>query len=263
LNGELVAELFKVKVERDLESQEPERAWVAPEQLEVGRCLLGREEDLSAAELGDLATELGERQLDRYRHTFGAADDQSAVEFEVVCVVERLLLTTPMRLPGIELIPLIGGNEGQQEAHLINQLLSELNWVGGVDPQTWAQQSKAGRPWCLLRLPSVKAAGPEEAVEIAQRAREEALHLLALNRGSSGQPVASLVRPAGTQQLSGVSYEIRGYGGNLIGGFLSGEDQHELIQQYEAIRSGPVLALATRLYREARAESNPDFAYFR
>jgi len=263
LSGEMIVELFKVAIQRDFESQQPERSWEAPEQLAVGRCLLGRDGDVSVEELAGLAEELREQQHARYRHTFGAAGDENASEFEVICIVERLLLRTAMRLPGIELLPLNGGNEGRQEVHLINQLLSELDWVGGLDPKDWTQQSKAGRPWCLLRLPSIRAASPEEAIGIAQEVREETLHLLALNRGSSGQPVASLVRPAGQQQLSGASYEIRGYGGNLIGGFLSGEDQHDLVQQLEAIRNDPVLALATRLYREARAEDNPDFAYFR
>lgn len=53
------------------------------------------------------------------------------------------------------------------------------------------------------------------------------------------------------------------YKGNLMGGFLSGEDQSVLLADYRAMRSDPFLSFVLYLHAEAQAEKDLDFAYFR
>lgn len=263
LKGEQIAELTQVYVPPEGPGAQPQRIWEAPQQVEVARCLLGRKAELSAKELEHLANGLRERQNARYERSFGDQQVTGALEFEALCVVERLLLTTPMRLPGIEILPLDTANAGEHEAKLLNEIFSALGRSERMDPGWWGQRSEASRPWAALRVKSIWAGSIDEAAALAASERERTLHLLAVGRGSRGVPVATLIRPFDVGQQGGILPELPGYTGNLLGGFLSGEDQHSLLMKSEAIDRDPVVALATKLYREARAEMNPDFAYFR
>lgn len=262
LKGEQVAELTQVIVPSEGPGPKPQRIWEAPQQVEVARCLLGRKAELSAGELKGLAGEFRERQSVRYVRSFGDQDIQGALEFEAICIVERLLITTSTRLPGVEILPLGAANAGGHEAELLNEVFGALGRSERMDPEWWAQRSRASRPWAALRVKSIWAESIEAAAALATGVRERTLHLLAVGRGSSGVPIATLVRPLEAGK-GGIFPELPGYTGNLLGGFLSGEDQHSLLTKGEAIERDPVVALATKLYREARAESNPDFAYFR
>lgn len=263
LKGEQVAELIQVIVPSERPGPKPQRVWDAPQQVEVARCLLGRRAKLSAKELEGLAGEFREKQSARYVRSFGDRNVQGALEFEAIGIIERLLITTPARLPGVEILPLGAANAGGHEAELLNEVFGALGRSERMDPGWWAQRSRASRPWAALRVKSIWAESMEEAAALAAGVRERTLHLLAVGRGSSGVPVATLIRPLDGGKRGGIFPELPGYTGNLLGGFLSGEDQHSLLIKNEAIERDPVVALATKLYREARAERNPDFAYFR
>jgi hypothetical protein len=262
LKGEQVAELSQVIVPTEGPSPKPQRIWEAPRQVEVARCLLGRKAEISVKELEGLADEFRQKQSVRYARSFGEKA-QGALEFEAICIVERLLIRTATRLPGVEILPLGAANAGGHEAELLNEVFGALGRSERMDPEWWAQRSRASRPWAALRVNSIWAQNIEAAATLATGVRERTLHLLAVGRGSSGVPVATLIRPLEAGKRGGIFPELPGYTGNLLGGFLSGEDQHSLLTKGEAIERDPVVALATKLYREARAESNPDFAYFR
>lgn len=57
--------------------------------------------------------------------------------------------------------------------------------------------------------------------------------------------------------------EDASYGGNLLGGFISGEDQGQLLAQGAAMRSDPLLRLCVDLYAEALADPSHDARYLR
>jgi hypothetical protein len=57
--------------------------------------------------------------------------------------------------------------------------------------------------------------------------------------------------------------EVRTYSGNIMGGFLSGESQSQLLKHDRAMHSDPFLGFVLYLYMEAQAEKDLDFAYFR
>jgi hypothetical protein len=120
----------------------------------------------------------------------------------------------------------------------------------------------------LVRAERVFAATHEEALRLAHDKRDQLLDLMALHRQSSGVSFATVVQKLGdpisaryddTRFLS----EAQSYGGNLLGGFISGEDQHTLLGHDRATAADPFLALCLSLYRDAESENDADFAYFR
>jgi hypothetical protein len=261
LGRECVIETVRVSIPAPAGSDDPPRSWDAPDGLEAGRCYVG--DAVTGSEAPDrAAARLMREQEARYRRRVGEETAAGTSEFEGLCFVERLLVRTPLRLPGVEIHPVNAANAGSSEVDVLNALLAALGWGTQLDASWWAAQSRSGRPWTVLRLPSIWAESAEGAAALARAERDITLHILALNRGSSGIPIATAIRPQ-TQPQEQIFYEIEGYTGNLIGGFISGESQHDLVYQEAAMRIDRVLALATKLYREARAERNPDSAYFR
>ena len=77
--------------------------------------------------------------------------------FRVLLFVERLLLRSVLRVPGMQLVPLAHGNVSRDEAFIINRALRELGWQAAVDPQWWAEHSNEAKPMELLRADRVLA----------------------------------------------------------------------------------------------------------
>jgi hypothetical protein len=93
------------------------------------------------------------------------------------------------------------------------------------------------------------------------------LELLAYHRNSSGVPFATAIQmldpDTGQYTDTRVYPEVELYRGNLMGGFLSGEDQSGLLADYRAMRANPFLGFVLYPHAEAQAEKDLDFAYFR
>lgn len=238
-----------------------EREWSAPTFFVHSRCLINGGRAPSPVDLQVTERELAQRRERRFNAAIGS-NDPGATAFCVVCVIEGLLMQQPLRLPAIEIIPTTAADPKTSQVDLLNFVLAEIQSSVTVDPSWWAAQSRQRSPWTLLRMPKVWAPGPEAARAVALPTRDRVLHLLALNRGSSGRPIATVVGEA-ARGKGAVFYESGGYTGNLAGGFIAGESQHDLLVQDAAVQADRLLALATWLYREALAEADPDFAFFR
>ncbi len=89
--------------------------------------------------------------------------------------------------------------------------------------------------------------------------------ILGLNRDARGRPVATVIeqRQPDDSIKHRIYIEDEGYRGNLIGGFLSGEDQQQLLAQHHAMRADPLLRMCVDLYAEALADHSPDARFFR
>ena len=256
---------LQVVDERDGRLVRPDegRVWDDPSLFREARCVVNGDVDAPTPDdLDGIATELDEARRARYQRTLGATDDPAATRFKVVCVVERLSMTTLMRLPGILIQPTELGSTGLGEVDLLNRVLLETELRPDVDAAWWAKRSQRARPWVVLVMDDVRAQSVQGAAKAAWEARDDTLHLLALNRGSSGRPIATAVHNPAMGETT-VFHEDDRYSGNLMGGFISGEDQDTLLMQSAAIQTDPGLALCTRLFREALAEKSRDAAYFR
>lgn len=183
-------------------------------------------------------------------------------EFRVVCFVERCLLTRPVQLQGYKVMPMNEGMGSADEAEYINSALAALGWPAQLQPGAWASRMAKERPIAVFDFPRVVAQTLEEAHDIAAALRDQTLDLFVIHRRARGSPLASFVHKAGTEEVLSLG-EVQTYTGNLLGGFLSGEDPAEIAHHVAAAISDPLISLFVSLYRDASAERNPDFAYLR
>ena len=186
----------------------------------------------------------------------------STTEFAAVSLAERCMLTRPLYLEGCDITPISGVTGSTDEAVLISRVLQGMRWPFELNPHAWAESATRDRPVVAFHFPRIIAGSPEEAAEFAGSLRDRLLDLLALHRGARGSPFAMLVRRAGSEELA-VFRESSNYTGNMLGGFLSGEDPSELVSHARAVASDSLVALFLSLYKDALKEGDADFAYFR
>jgi hypothetical protein len=232
----------------------------------VGRCIVeGDDRGWMPHDIAKRADELRAKQESRYGQPIGDPTAAGAREHRVLCVIERLRSTVELKLPGARLIPLTVGNIGSGVPPVVDAILDNLGWPSRLDPVRWTECSAAARPWTAIVLEPVYAADRHEAARLAWVVRDRISDVLALTRGSSPRPLVTVVEQR--QHPDGVKWryyhEDERYKGNLIGGFIAGEDQRELLMADAAMAADPLLALCVRLFRDAQRETDPDAAYFR
>lgn len=162
------------------------------------------EPDLIAEQAAERARDVERRREEMYAEPLGDPSAPGAREFRIMMFVERLLLTRPLRVPGIELAVLLESREPVQrsfglgasdEVEVINQVLRDRGWVApraSVDP-SWRERNAHNRPVAVLHAPRVFAATAERALRLAHVVRDRLLELLAFHRNSSGVPFATAI----------------------------------------------------------------------
>lgn len=238
----------------------------AAEQIASTRPSTLNPSDLSPKDGEELLTEMLAKQKSLYEEPLGdpAADTR---EHRVVVLVEGLLLTQPARLPGWSLLPLSSRLEMEEYRSIVNRLVRDLGWapidVASVEP--WRSHASPAYPLCAAVFPAVWAATYEAAGQVAHEHVQLALALLSANRGAAGRPVVIVIqqRQPNDGVVTKLSLPAAHYQGNLVGGFIAGEDQRFLLKQLRASGSDPILRLAYELLAEAMRESSVDARYFR
>jgi hypothetical protein len=208
---------------------------------------------------------LHRQQIARYAVPLGDKSAPGAVEHFVVCAIERLLTTTKLKLPGIQIFPVTKRPIEAEQRDVMNHILEVLGRFGRVDDAHWARMMGGGRPWTAVVFPEIWAPDAETAGGIARVARDELLALFGVNRTARGIPVATVVEQivrSGPPHFF-LSLDDAGYRGNLLGGFISGEDQFTLVAQQHAIHADPLLHLCADLFSEAVADPSLDARFFR
>ena len=237
------------------------------------------EPSLTPEQAAEIAREVERNREEMYAEPLGDPGSVDAKEFRVLMFVERLLLTQLLRVPGVQVFPLIEsehpvrksfGLGGAEELEFINQVLRDMNWIvpqASIDRSWWREENSRKRPVALMYVPRVFAANENHALWISHGRRDSLLRLLAFHRNYSGVPFATAIQwldPATSRYGEVHVYpEVEQYTGNLIGGFLSGESQSLLLANYKAMLSKPFLSFVLHLHAEAQAEKDLDFAYFR
>jgi hypothetical protein len=201
----------------------------------------------------------------RYARGLGDPSTPGNIEHRVLCAVERLLVTTRMRLAGVEVLPVTHRPRGEEQRAMIDALLAQVGWPTRVDPEAWGDRVEPSRPWTAIVCAPVWAPTFEEAAALAWNARDELIAVLGLNRGARGRSVGTVIeqRQPDDSIRHRVYIEDARYGGNLLGGFTSGEDQAGLLAQQAALHSDALLRLCVDLYSEALADPSPDARYLR
>jgi hypothetical protein len=219
----------------------------------------------SPEEVSVLRARLEQGQTERYEQPIGDPTATGAVEHSVVCVIERLLVTTALRTPGVQILPVNARPDGNDQLSLLNGVLASLGWAPGMPAQAWAQQVEPNRPWTVIFCPQVFAQGIPQAIDLAWERRDRLIAALGLSRSARGRPVATVAmqrQPDDSARFKCIVEDER-YAGNLIGGPISGEDQRGLLRTVAALGADPLLALLVDLYGEALLDRSADGRYLR
>lgn len=176
----------------------------------------------------------------------------------------RCLITRRMRLGQVEVFPLKRGLRSLEPAIIVNQVLTECGCPPIVDIEgRWAQLSEQSFPLTVVHIPLIYARNHAEAMSAVERHAQAVVDVLSPYRMSYGEvfafAVASLDFPGGGWYRA----VFEGYRGNVLGGFTSGEEPKTLGNDVCNVLANPTLQLFASLYRQAAAETNLDFAYFR
>jgi hypothetical protein len=186
--------------------------------------------------------------------------------FAVAMLLDNLYLTSVQRLPGLQVIPMSSSSLGSDEVRVVNDVLGELGFSQRLSEIAWVQDMTRNRPAAVIQASEVLAASPEDAFKIAQSHAYPLLDLLTLRRGAKPRLLCGVVGqalPDGSLGIVGSWIEGRLYTGNLLGGFLSGEDPHSLLAQWRRLQADARPALWLSLYADAVAEERWDYSLFR
>lgn len=183
------------------------------------------------------------------------------VAASVLVFVKDLLTTTMLNLVTCEVMPLepVGWTA---EVRAVDRFLE----ARGAPALPWTEQVldqvRRAEPATLIQFPVVRADSILQCGDVAMREASLLVMLLAAHRASFGDVFCTIIHePQTGQLLSGL--HIPPYLGNLIGGFISGEEPEGLRRDLYAIRDDTTLQLFVLLLGEAIRERRPDFQYVR
>ena len=218
--------------------------------------------------LGDVAdahTRLLAEQDAIYVAPIGNSNVDGTREHRALSIIEGLLITTELRFPGVTVRPLGRALSAEEERIMANEVIREMGWACHLNEEDWRPQAERRRPLALMVFQSVYAPSYEEAGELVRAERERILALLALNRQARGQSVCLVVeqRLPDDRVLSRWIPELPHYRGNLAGGFIAGESQQQLMQEWQAMSADPLLAVCCDLLGETLTHSTEDAQYLR
>lgn len=211
------------------------------------------------------ATEISDEQRLRYEVPLGNPHAPGAKEFRVAHVVSGLLLTANLKLPGSTMFGLASRPQGFDAAGLVEATSSQLGWPTRAAQPQWSEAFSVNHPVSVMVFPSVFAGSVEEVLSTCRRERDVIMSLLALSREAKGQPLVTIIEERdGERVVSGkFSFDHNAYQGNLVGGFLSGESQTDLLVKYAAVENDALVKLCVDLFAEALDDDSKDAKFFR
>lgn len=184
--------------------------------------------------------------------------------FEAVTLIEGCLVTTPLEFyPSLSVWPVGDARHRTGVAAVMDSLLEENGWDLGASSLAGLRSDGTDLPLAVLYHGGV-ATDLADAYTYNQVAADLVLSALSLKRGASGTPLMTVVRVElddGVVRYFSRSM-ARPYTGNLMGGFLSGEDVDDLRRVLEATQDRLCL-LWLNACRDLRGDRDPVFRIHR
>jgi hypothetical protein len=193
----------------------------------------------------------------------GSQDTEGATRYSVFVFVKNCLVKTPMRLGQYEVGPLRGLTVFD-ELSLVNEFCTRnaIKPIEEARMRELLQQGESGQPTYVVHFPTIMARSASDAGLFAEQEVEIINSVLSLARNGYGEMFAGIAIEWETRRI----YQkliMPQYRGNLLGGWLSGEDPEHIRNMINIARSDNEKQLLLSLLRDARAETRWDFAYFR
>lgn len=202
----------------------------------------------------------------RFSQPLVSAGASGATTFHVVMTADNIHLTQNWRVPGLSVVRLENSTLGGDLIQVLNSAAAQLGFATGPDPAALLALIRRQRPAAILEAKQVVADTADAAMAEARRAALLLLDLAALRRGAAPRLLAGYVGQVGADGATGVAkfwVEGSGYTGNLLGGFISGEDPTSLLQQWHGAERDARARLWMSLYGDALAEERWDYQIFR
>jgi hypothetical protein len=182
-------------------------------------------------------------------------------EFIVFVFVRNLMMTRQMRFGQLEVIP-FGGLSYNDEVDFVRRFMKDFHIGDLGDTDELLEQAKKGQPSLVVHFPFIKADSLEAAANHAEIESERVVALLALERGGAGSIFASIIIRRSNGEIHFLVH-TPSYQGNLIGGFIAGEEHPSIKARLENLRKSERALLYVEMYREALLETNQELKYFR
>ncbi len=90
------------------------------------------------------------RQHARYAAPLGDPSADGVLEHRVICAIERLLITTSLRLPGVRVVPCATRPQGDEQRLMVDRIVTDLGWPTRIDTSWWAKLVSNSRPWTAI-----------------------------------------------------------------------------------------------------------------
>jgi hypothetical protein len=178
-----------------------------------------------------------------------------------VVFLKNCLVTSAQKCDDFEIVP-TSGIGASEEIALMDQYLSDSGFekIGGAE--ALSETVRREQPAALVRFPKIFATSPGECMEVAVNNAKTLSDLLALQRDNYSTVVGTIVIDAAAG-LYWFWLCKPTYTGNLVGGFLGGEDPSLTQRHLAKVRENESLRLYLKLYRDAVAEQDVEMAYYR
>ena len=182
-------------------------------------------------------------------------------EYLGLVFVRDCKLTIRMRLGRYEVIP-FEGISCNDEISLIKSLLAENNLKLGINDDEILNKCKSEQPSFIIHFPKVCADSLNDAASKIKERSQLICDLLAVQRGARPSIIGMVLISLNNNE-SWFGLNMQSYGGNLLGGFLSGEDPQFLEYSIQKSENNEKIQLYFSLYNEANKEDRIEFKYFR
>ena len=181
--------------------------------------------------------------------------------YVAVVFLKNCLVTSPQKCETFEIVP-TSGIGASDEIALMDKYLSDSGFEKISDADALSEAVRREQPAAFVRFPQMFATSPGECIQVAVQDARTLSEILALQRESYSTVVGAIVIDAAAGRYWFWLCKPT-YTGNLVGGFLGGEDPSLTQHRLAKVRQNESLRFCLKLYRDAVAEQDVEMAYYR
>lgn len=193
-----------------------------------------------------------------------ASAQEEPRRFTVAWFVKDLLVKTPMRFDRFQLVPTGRGLNAHDSIDLVNDFFKTHTSLALQFEYNEVEDRAAqnASPVCAVCFPNVIAKDADQAMQYCARHAQMLVLALSISRDAGGHLFGAVV--IDLEANTAVHYpQHPSYRGNLVGGFVSGEDPEQVGNLVQGLELNDTNRFLANLFREAQREQNSNFQYVR
>lgn len=184
-------------------------------------------------------------------------DIRTKINFCVFVLVKGLLIGTRTQYDYFEILPFPKGLGTKDLLECTNDFLSSNSKTNII-----FNYSEINIPVSVIHFPFLTASSTDEVLKYCEDKSKTLLQVQALIRDGSGEIFDIVIYNRDTGEANRFTMN-QPYPGNLLTGGLAGENPETILKYTDVISKDNTKKFLLELYKQAIAESNPDFQYVR